>query len=114
MRSKLIFGSVLCLMMVLFTNCSIKYPTTKQSGKEDIAYLIFVSEGNKKYEVDVVIDETTAFSAKTVKAKKSDLKGKIYSANTGKRKITVSKKGQKISEKYIFLSPQETKTILLQ
>ena len=113
MKNKLNLIITVLFSMALFSSCKITYPVTQHSGKEDIAYLLFVSEGNKSYDVEVIIDEGKAFSAETVKAKKADRKGDIYTVNTGKRKITVIRDGGKVYEKYIFLSPQETKKISL-
>ena len=99
---------------LLFTNCKANYPVAQQSGKDDIAYLIFASASNKSYNINVTIDASTSFSAKTVKSKDANHKGTSYTINTGKRKIIVSKNGINIYEKFIFLSPQETKIITLQ
>ena len=114
MKHKLLLAFSFLFTLVLFTNCKANYPVTQQSGKEDIAYLLFVSESNKSYDVDVKIDNSIAFTAKTVKSKNAKSKGTVYTINTGKRKILVSKNGIRIYEKYLFLSPQETKTISLQ
>lgn len=104
----------LFLVISLFTNCKANYPVTQQSGKDDIAYLVFVSSGNKSYPVTVTLDGSTTFSAKTVKSKDANYKGTSYTVNTGKRKIIVSRNGTNLYEKNIFLSPQETKIITLQ
>lgn len=114
MKQKLFLIISFVIAIFIFTNCKANYPVTQQSGKDDIAYLLFSSTSNKSYKIDVTIDDSTDFVAKTVKAKDSYNKGISYSVGTGKRKIRICKNGINIYEKYIFLSPQETKIITLQ
>lgn len=101
-------------ILLLFTGCKANYPVTQESGMDDVAYLLFESSSNNSYEIDVVIDDTTKFTAKTVKTKDANRKGTSYTVSTGKRKLVVTRKGVNLYEKYIFLSPQETKRITLQ
>lgn len=103
----------LCLT-VLFCGCKANYPVAQQSGKEDIAYLLFVSQKELgKTTVYVTLDNGNAFEAKTVTAKKSNRRGTSYAVGTGRRKIEVTHHGKVIYNKELFLSPQETKNIIL-
>lgn len=89
-------------------------PVAQQSGKEDMAYLLFTS--GKEYvgeTVDVTIDDATHFDAKVVKTSKSNRKGTQYGVGTGKKTIVVKANGQTIYSKQLFLSTQETKIITL-
>lgn len=98
----------------LLGSCKANFPVAQQSGKDDVAYLLFVSASNQGSEiVDVTIDGSTTFEAKTVKAKKANRKGTSYAIATGRRKIKVIKEGQILYNKEIFVSTQETKIITL-
>lgn len=85
-----------------------------QSGKEDLAYLIFTSP--KKHigdNVEVSIDDKTEFDAKVVRARKANYKGRQYGVATGTRKIKVTKNGETLFNKSVFLSSQQNKIITL-
>lgn len=101
-------------ILVLLCGCKASYPVAQSGGKEDVAYLLFVSP--KEYvgkHVDVIIDGKTTFEAKVVKAKKSKWKGSAYAISTGRRKINVTYKGKSLYKKEIFVTTQETQTITL-
>lgn len=109
MRRALILCSLICCFFV-----SCKAPVAMQSGREDMAYLVFTSPKtywNKK--VDVSIDGQTNFEAKVVKTKRSNYWGRQYGISTGRRALTVSYEGTIIYQKEIFVSSQETKVIVL-
>lgn len=100
------------ILLLLLTGC--KAPVAQQSGKEDIAYLLFISPD--KYageEVTVTIDGQSVFQAKVVKEKKAKRHGTQYGIKTGPRKIKVTHEGQVIYQKQLFISTQEVKQIIL-
>ena len=104
----------ICLLALLLIGCRAHYPVAQQSGKEDIAYLLFVGQqeyGNK--DVQVTIDDATPFEAKVVKSKKANRRGTQYAINTGVRNIKVTCNGKVLYEKKIFVSTQEVKQIIL-
>lgn len=113
MKKKILWSLVLVLSLML-TGCKANYPVAQQSGKEDIAFLLFVSQ--KQYvdkNVSVTVDNKT-FDAKTVSAKKSNRRGYAYSVATGRRKLkVVGPNGNTLYSKEIMLSAQETKQIIL-
>lgn len=111
MKLKLIFALGLVLLLC---GCRAHYPVAQQSGKDDVAYLLFVSQKEyaKKY-VTVTLDGEKTFEAKVIKAKDSNYKGASYAIATGRRKINVEYKGTLIYNKEIFVSTQETKIITL-
>lgn len=110
---KLLF-TVCLTAIVILCGCKANYPVAQESGKEDIAYLIFVSSSDSKNKnVNVSVDDKNTFQAKTVKSRKSNRRGTQYSVQTGKRKVKVTFEGQTLYDKYVFLSPQETKVITL-
>ncbi|MBP3467085.1 MAG: hypothetical protein J6K01_05680 [Paludibacteraceae bacterium] len=103
---------IIAAALALLASC--KYPVTQSSGKENIAYLIFVSVSNKPNSmVEVTVDGNTVFTAETVKEKKSNNKGTTYAVAPGKRTVRVTDNGNVLYDKVIFLSSQETKKILL-
>ena len=94
--------------------CKANYPVAQQSGDDDVAYLIFVSTSDSRNkDVEVFVDDKTRFTARTVKSRKSNRRGTRYSVQTGKRKVRVVLDGKTLYDKYVFLSPQETKKITL-
>ena len=104
-----------CILGLFMASCKSNYPVAQQSGKEDIAYLLFVSKGGEyKNQVVTVNVDDLQYEAKVVKQKTSNRKGTQYTAPTGNHQLTVSKGGKTLYSKRIFLSAQEVKTILLQ
>lgn len=113
MIKKIIFV-VFCTVIVILCGCKANYPVAQESGKEDVAYLIFVSSSDSKSKnVNVSVDNGEPFQARTVKARKANRRGTQYTVQTGKRKVKVSCDGRVLYDKYVFLSPQETKKITL-
>lgn len=105
---------LLFVVPLLLNACRTNYPVAQESGKEDIAYLLFVS--SKQYagkKVQVQVDNNAPFTAKVVKAKKANLYGSQYGIATGTRTLTVSCEGKNIYQKKIFVSTQEVKQIIL-
>ena len=114
MKTKVLFS--LIALTWLLTGCKSSFPVAQQSGKEDMAYLVFVGpketygNGSKLVQVDV---DGTKFDAKVIKPKVANRKGVQYGVATGRRSISVSFNGKTIYSKQLFLSSQETKIITL-
>ncbi|MEE1004337.1 MAG: hypothetical protein UH685_03250 [Bacteroidaceae bacterium] len=114
MKAKVLFP--LIVTAILLIGCKSNYPVAQQSGKEDMAYLVFVGplktygNGSKPVQVDV---DGTKFDAKVVKPKTANRKGTQYGVATGRKNIKVEFNGQTIYQKQLFLSSQETKIINL-
>ncbi len=102
------------LTLLLLTGCRGSFPVAQQSGKDDTAALLFVSQEEYAGEnLSVQLDDTQ-FEAKAVKAKKAHRKGIVYSVAPGNRHLVVkNNKGEVLYDKKIFLSAQETKQIQL-
>jgi hypothetical protein len=114
MKAKVIFSLIATVCLLI--GCKTNYPVAQQSGKEDIAYLVFVGPA-EKYEngakpVQVEVDGTK-FDAQVVKPKTANRKGTQYGVATGRRDVTVKFNGQTVYQKQLFLSSQETKIINL-
>ena len=111
MKTKIIlFLSVLVLLVA----CKTTYPREQQSGKEDVAFLLFVSY--KQYvnrPLTITLDGKTTFEAKVVRDSKATYKGQSYAVKSGRRDIVVRNGNEVIYSKKLFLSPQETKLIKL-
>ena len=114
MKTKILF--LLLAIAFLMIGCKANYPVAQQSGKEDMAFLVFVGpletygNGSKTIQVDV---DGTKFDAKVVKPKTANRKGTQYGVATGRRNVTVMFNGQIVYQKQLFLSSQETKIINL-
>jgi len=104
---------LLTLPLMLFS-CKANFPVAQESGKEDMAYLLFISSSQYAgKEVQVAIDNAQPFAARVVKAKKSNRRGTQYGIATGTRALKVSCEGKILYEKKIFVSTQEVKQIML-
>ena len=114
MKKNLLFA--LLANTCFLVGCKTSFPVAQQTGKEDMAYLVFVGprqtygNGSKLVQVDV---DGTKFDAKVVKPKTANRKGTQYGVATGNRQITVKFNGETIYSKRLFLSSQETKVINL-
>lgn len=114
MKVRILF--VMIAVACLIVGCKSNFPVAQQSGKEDMAYLVFVGprqtygNGSKPVQVDV---DGNQFEAKVVKPKTANRKGTQYGVATGRRNVTVKFNGQTIYQKQLFLSSQETKIITL-
>lgn len=112
---KLLFISFVAAVCLLI-GCKSSFPVAQQSGKEDMAFLVFVGpsgtygNGSKTVQVDV---DGTKFDAKVVKPKTANRKGTQYGVATGTRNVTVVFNGKTVYSKQLFLSSQETKIINL-
>jgi len=96
-----------------FVMSGCRAPIAQQGGKEDMAYLLFISP--KQYAgktVQVSVDETS-FDAQVIKNKRAKRKGKQYGISTGNRSIKVTSGGKVLYQKKIFVSAQEVKQIQL-
>ncbi len=104
---------LLSLPFLLFS-CKSNLPVAQQSGKEDMAYLLFVSSDQyADEEVMVSVDNAQPFKAKVVKAKDASRFGTQYGIATGTHTLKVSCEGKIIYEKKIFVSTQDVKQIAL-
>ena len=114
MKRNLLFA--LLAITCFLVGCKTSFPVAQQTGKEDMAYLVFVGprqtygNGSKLVQVDV---DGTKFDAKVVKPKTANRKVTQYGVATGNRQITVKFNGETIYSKRLFLSSQETKVINL-
>ena len=114
MKKNILFA--LLAITCFLVGCKTSFPVAQQTGKEDMAYLVFVGprqtygNGSKLVQVDV---DGTKFDAKVVKPKTANRKGTQYGVATGNRQITVKFNGETIYSKRLFLSSQETKVINL-
>ena len=105
---------ILSILTVLMAGCRAHLPVAQESGKEDMAFLLFVSPNEYAgKDVEVKIDDNAPFTAKVVKEKKANRRGSQYGIATGTRNITVTCEGKNLYQKKIFISTQEVKQIVL-
>lgn len=105
---------LVCAIVLPLFFASCKTPVAQQSGKEDIAYLLFVSPNEYAgKEVTVVLDNQKPFTVKVVKEKSAKRKGTQYGVKTGTRNLKVTSDGKTLYQKKIFVSTQEVKQIIL-
>ena len=98
----------------LLTGCKANLPIAQQTGKEDMAYLLFVGQKeNSGKEFQVTIDNDEQFTAKVVKSKKANRRGTQYGIGTGTKSLVVKCDGKTLYQKKIFVSTQEVKQIIL-
>lgn len=111
MKNKLLF---VFIVTMLLPGCRSSYPVAQQSGLEDAAYLLFVSQKDYvKQNLTIIVDDTK-FDAVAVKATKAKRKGTIYKIVPGTRHLIVQNdKGEVLYDKNVFISTQETKQIQL-
>jgi len=110
MKKNLFFAIMASVLML--TGCKTSFPVPQQSGKEDMAYLVFVGPKSTYGTVQVDVDGTK-FDAKVVKPKTANRKGVQYGVAPGTRNITVKFNNNVVYNKKLFLSSQETKIINL-
>jgi hypothetical protein len=111
---KMLFVAVALIAMALLVGCKGKYPVAQQTGKEDVAFLLF--ESADQYEgqtVTVTLDGKTTFQAEVVKTKKAHTHGTQYEVSTGPKDIKVEADGKVLYQKKLMLSAQEVKKITL-
>ena len=101
-------------LVLLLAACKANYPVAQQSGKEDMAFLLFVSPGEYGGKnVQVIVDGFEPFEARVVKSVKSNRRGTQYGIATGRRKLKVVYHRKTIYQKEIFVSSQDVKKIVL-
>ncbi len=115
MMMKKIAITFMCVMAILLTACRANMPVAQQSGKEDVAFLLFVSQSGQYHKKDLTVSvDNTSYVAQGIKLKTSDRRGSQYTAPTGTHQLTVKNSaGEVLYSKKVFLSAQEVKTITL-
>lgn len=112
MKSKILF--LIFTLATLLVGCKSNFPVAQQSGKEDVAYILFVGDEKKYGKNNVVVNiDSTQFEAQVVQPDMAKRGGTQYQVTTGRRNVIVKYNGQVIYQKQLFLSAQETKIINL-
>ncbi len=115
MKKYILIVAGIIIASLAFCGCKTGVFTT-EGGKEDVGYLQIFSSGDlANQNVSVLIDNTTKFDAKVIKAKQSTEKhnGQTYGIKTGTRHVRIQYKGNTIYEKDIFITSRQTKSIIL-
>lgn len=108
------FISIICTTLLL-AGCKSSIPVAQETGKADVAYLLFIRSNPKDKKVTVTLtNPQKTFTAQTVKNKTANRKGVQYQVATGTRGLIVTNEsGKVIYQTKIFLQGQEVKQINL-
>lgn len=106
--------SIICAT-ILLASCKISVPVAQETGKADVAYLLFIRSKSDNKKVTVALtNPQKVFTAETVKSKTANRKGRQYQVSTGTRDLTVTdESGNVIYQTKVFLQGQEVKEINL-
>ncbi|MEG0948370.1 MAG: hypothetical protein RR303_06435 [Bacteroidales bacterium] len=104
---------ILFLFLAFLTSCSV--PKSTVMGLPDQGYLVFVSDGQYADKtVHVTLDKDKAsFNANVVRQKDFDIKAPTYQIASGQWTLKVMYDNKVIYNQKIFLSPQQTKKVIL-
>mgnify|MGYP001602003741 CR=1 FL=1 len=90
------------------------YQVGQQVVDSDVDYLIFLrTSDSPNNDVGGFSVDKSIFTTRTFKPGKSNRRGTRYSVQPGKRKVRVELDGKTLYDRFVFLSPQETKKITL-
>lgn len=111
MKTKLFLSISLFALLTVFSCTSVR---TFSTGLPNEAYLEFVGKPSDfKGGVNVTIDGTTKFVGIVKKDYADTPKGYVYAISKGTHTVTITYKDKVIYNDKIFVSPQETKKIIL-
>lgn len=109
---KNIFITGIIGMLLLLSACTGSKSLSR--GLENEAFIELIGNDNVYGNgVTVSIDDEITFNARVNKDSKPATKGEVYAISPGRHVISVLHNGREIYRKQIFVSPQETKRIVL-
>ncbi|MES2727096.1 MAG: hypothetical protein V4643_08345 [Bacteroidota bacterium] len=112
MRNNIIIAAISITLLLILNSCA--RVRTFSTGLPNEAYLEFVGNPKDfKGGVEVKVDDNTEFNALVKKDYAEKPTGYIYSISKGTHTLTISYHGKVIYNNKIFVSPQETKKIVL-
>lgn len=112
MKNRKWFPILGILTLLIFSNCA--RVRTFSTGLDNDAFLEFVGNPKDfKGGVDVTIDEQIKFKAQVKKDYSAKPTGFVYSISKGTHILTISYNNKLLYNNKIFVSPQETKKIVL-
>lgn len=101
------------LLITALVSCSTSIKTTSK-GKDNVSYLEFIGDKDKyKDQVSVTLDGNIKFEAVINNKDRRVDDGTNYQIEPGKHSIEVVYNNELVFKKQIFLSPGETKQILI-
>ena len=106
---------ILILIFTVLVTSSCDVTSSTVSGVENQSYLIFMAPFTQDYPdgVEVTIDESTNFDAKVHKNISRVRNLLKYGISSGRHDLKVVKGGNILYSKTVFLSPGQTKKIIL-
>lgn len=107
--------SIISIISLFLVSCRTTMPEASSGGKEDVAYFVVASaHDNIGKPVMVYIDDLTAEYVKPINQKNTNNPKSAYQIRPGKRKIKIMRNNAVLFDRFVFVSPQETKTITIK
>jgi hypothetical protein len=105
---------LLLIIVIGVTSCNTsKWYSTASASKDNISYVIVLSDNSDYSNVEIQIDEEKPVK-RDVKSLKLKRKAEPVIITPGKHKVRVINNGKVIVEENIFIGIQETKKIVLR
>ena len=109
MKKVLIF----LLAVVWLSACSPHMYNTNSAGKDNLSFIVVLTEGQSFDDVSVIVDGKI-FPIEKVYKVKASRKAHPVTISPGKHKLEVVSAGKTLIEENIFIGLQETKKIVLK
>ena len=108
---KYLYISLLSLLMLA---CGPHQYNTMSSGKEDIGFVIVLTEqGSYSNDAVLLVDNQQSFAIEKVYKQKMQRKAPVFKLTPGKHNLKVTVKGQTVYDKDVIIGLQETRKIVL-
>lgn len=104
---------ILVLAIAGLSACSPHMYNTTSSGKDNLSFIVVLTDGQAYNNVSVIVDGKT-FPIEKVYQVKASRKAHPVTTSPGKHKIEVVSAGKTLVEENIFIGLQETKKIVLK
>lgn len=104
---------IIILFALGVSSCGPHMYKTYSAGKDDVSYIIVLTNGSSFSDVSVIVDDQI-FEVDKVYKVKATRKAHPIIVSPGKHQVKVTSKGQTLVEEDVFIGLQETKKIILQ
>ena len=110
---KLLMLALVALSGTMLFSCGPNMYKTQSAGKDDVAYIIVLTDGPKFENVSVIVDGTPYIYNKVQKVK-NRRKAQQVRIEPGRHNVKVLVGAEVMTDEDIFISVQETKQIVLR
>lgn len=108
---KYLFISLLALLMV---SCSPHQYKTMSSGKDDVSFVIILTEGGSYSQgVNLIVDDNQTHAVNKVYKQKMQRKAPVFKVSPGKHNLKITQNGNTIFDQNVVIGLQETRKIVL-